>query len=276
MYKSFIFGVIAVSAALAQPPGPPPGRMGFGGRGLMGPAGFARTVTGAPFSAVQVTTSQHVLADGNVISRQDQTTFYRDSQGRTRIETSFKHPDGTTSSHVTIHDPVAGVMHEINPESKVSRDSNFRVPPAGSPGGRAMARGRGPGGPAGTGHAMNGRGAANDANVVTENLGSQLINGISATGTRITRNIPAGAEGNSMPIQIVQERWVSDELQLPVLVKHSDPRMGTTTTQLTNIVRAEPDSSLFSVPAGYTVEKGPGRGPGGGPGRGPRGGNLRN
>ena len=33
---------------------------------------------------------------------------------------------------------------------------------------------------------------------------------------------------------------------------------------------AEPDASLFTVPAGYTVQKG--GGPGRGPGRGPRGG----
>lgn len=65
-----------------------------------------------------------------------------------------------------------------------------------------------------------------------------------------------------MAIQIVHETWVSDDLKVPVMVKHSDPRSGTSTTQLTNVVRAEPDASLFTVPAGYTVQKGqgPGRG----------------
>ena len=99
---------------------------------------------------------------------------------------------------------------------------------------------------------------AADPNVVTENLGTQTINGVSATGTRMTHTIPAGAEGNSLPIQIVHETWVSDDLKVPVMVKHTDPRSGTTTTQLTNIVRAEPDATLFTVPAGYTVQKGQG------------------
>jgi hypothetical protein len=43
------------------------------------------------------------------------------------------------------------------------------------------------------------------------------------------------------------------------MVKTSDPRFGTTTMQLTNVVRAEPDATLFQVPAGYTVTQGRGR-----------------
>jgi len=48
--------------------------------------------------------------------------------------------------------------------------------------------------------------------------------------------------------------------EVPVMIKSSDPRVGTTTTQLTNITRSEPDPSLFQAPADYTVTKG--RGPG--------------
>ena len=40
-----------------------------------------------------------------------------------------------------------------------------------------------------------------------------------------------------------------------LIVVEMDPRFGTSQTQLTNIVRAEPDPSLFQVPAGYTVTK---------------------
>ena len=263
MKTSIVIGILAVSAALAQPPGPPPGgRMGFGGRGPMG-GQFMRTVTGAAYSATEVSSSQQVLANGNVIQRQSQTNFYRDGLGRTRSEMTMKHPDGTTSTHVMVHDPVAGVMHDMDPQNKVTRDSNFRVPLAG-----ANRQGGPRGGGPGANRAMVQR-RTSDPNVVTENLGTQTINGVSATGTRMTRTIPAGAEGNSLPIQIVHETWISDDLKVPVMVKHSDPRSGTSTTQLTNIVRAEPDASLFTVPSGYTVQKG---GPGRGPGRNPRGG----
>jgi hypothetical protein len=40
------------------------------------------------------------------------------------------------------------------------------------------------------------------------------------------------------------------------MIKRSDPRMGTTTFQLTNIQRQEPDASLFQVPPDYTVKQG--------------------
>jgi hypothetical protein len=264
MKKLIVCGILAVSAALAQPPGPPPGRMGgFGGRGPMGPGAFTRMVTGAPYSATEVTTSQQVLPDGNVIQRQNQTNFYRDGQGRTRTETTMKHPDGTTTQHVMVHDPVAGVIHEIDPQNKVSRDSTFHVPQDG-PGGAG--RPQGMRGPQGQERAMV-QGRTANPNVTSESLGTQTINGVSATGTRITHTIPAGAEGNSLSIQVVHETWVSDELKVPVMIKHSDPRSGTTTTQLTNIVRAEPDPTLFQAPAGYTVKQG---GPGRGQGRGPR------
>ena len=268
MYKSIVIGLLAVAAALAQPPGPPPGRGGFGGRGPAGPAFFGRgggpgffgrTVTGAPFSAVEVTTSQQVLGDGNVIQRQTQTTLYRDAQGRTRVETTQKHPDGTTTTHISIHDPVAGVVHELNPDTKVSHDTALRMPPAGrGPGGP---RGRGPGNaaPQFAGRRGPNGNAVNDPNVTMETLSAQTINGVSASGTRMTHTIPAGSEGNARAIQIVHETWMSEDLKVPVMTKHSDPRSGTTTTQLTNIVRAEPDSSLFTVPSGYTVQQGPGR-----------------
>jgi hypothetical protein len=236
----------------------------------MGPGDFTRSITGAPYSGTEVTTRQQVLANGNVIQRQDQTTYYRDGQGRTRTEMTMKHPDGTMSSRVTIHDPVAGAIHELDPLNKTTRDATFHVPQNGANRPQGGPRGGGPGGPGARGGPGGNRAMAQhrtaDPNVVTENLGTQTINGVSATGTRITHTIPAGAEGNSLAMQVVHETWVSDELKVPVMMKHSDPRSGTTTTQLTNIVRAEPDTTLFAVPAGYTVQKG------GGPGRGPRGG----
>jgi hypothetical protein len=39
-----------------------------------------------------------------------------------------------------------------------------------------------------------------------------------------------------------------------VLTKHSDPRSGETTYRLVNVVRAEPDRSLFAVPPDYTIK----------------------
>lgn len=86
-----------------------------------------------------------------------------------------------------------------------------------------------------------------------EDLGTQNIEGVEAQGTRTTTTIPAGAVGNERPIEVVYERWFSKELQLVVMSKNSDPRTGESTYRLTNIVRNEPDPSLFAVPTSYRI-----------------------
>ena len=58
-------------------------------------------------------------------------------------------------------------------------------------------------------------------------------------------------------IVMVTERWYSPELQTYVMTKRTDPLMGDTTFQLTNIQRNEPDPALFQVPAGYNVSQRP-------------------
>src|SRR6185436_740534 len=88
----------------------------------------------------------------------------------------------------------------------------------------------------------------------TESLGSQMIEGVRADGTRTTITIPAGAIGNDLPILIVSERWFSPELQTVVMTKRSDPRMGETVYRLSSISRTEPSRSLFEAPSDYTVE----------------------
>jgi len=93
-------------------------------------------------------------------------------------------------------------------------------------------------------------------NQVKEALGTQMIEGVQAEGTRVTVTIPAGEIGNERPIEIVSERWYSPELQMVIMSKHSDPRSGETTYQLTNINRSEPAKSLFEVPTGYTISEG--------------------
>jgi hypothetical protein len=90
----------------------------------------------------------------------------------------------------------------------------------------------------------------------TEELGSRDFDGVQAEGTRRVTIIPAGAIGNERPIETVYERWYSKDLQIVVMSKHSDPRFGEQTYRLTNIVRAEPDPSLFNVPTGYKVVSG--------------------
>jgi hypothetical protein len=225
---------------------------------------MGRTVTGAPYSAVEVTERSQTLANGNVITERNQTNVYRDGSGRVRTETTITphrapgQAAGTAATQtprtfVTIHDPVAGVTRELDAQTKTVRE----MPMPGSRGGNGVAPanrpGRGPNAAART--------PVNDPNVVSETLAMQTINGVQATGTRTTHTIAAGEIGNAQPIQVVHELWVSADLKVPVMEKRTDPRSGTTTIQLTNITRNEPDPALFQAPADYTVTKG--RGPGG-------------
>lgn len=88
-----------------------------------------------------------------------------------------------------------------------------------------------------------------------EDLGTQTIEGVQATGTRVTFTIPVGQIGNERPIEIVDERWFSKDLQAFVMTRHSDPRSGETVYRLTDINRTEPDHSLFEVPADYQMKE---------------------
>jgi len=205
-------------------------------------------VTGTPYSGVEVRSSLQTLANGNVIQRQEQTTVYRDSQGRVRRESTRSTPDGQARTMISISDPVAGVVTELDPANKVAFQRQERFPSQSQPNPGGRGRGRG--------------GLQAQANVRTETLSARSLNGITASGSRVTRTIPAGQIGNSQAIEAVHETWMSDELKVPVLVKTTDPRTGTTTTQLTNINRSEPDPALFQVPSDYTVRKGPGGPPG--------------
>jgi len=86
-------------------------------------------------------------------------------------------------------------------------------------------------------------------------LEHKTIEGIAVEGRKTTTVIAAGQIGNEQPITITSEEWRSPELNLLVLTKHSDPRSGESSYRLLNIVRAEPDSSLFMVPPDYTVRE---------------------
>ena len=92
----------------------------------------------------------------------------------------------------------------------------------------------------------------------TEDLGTQNIEGVTCEGTRRITTIPAGAIGNERPIEITYERWYSKDLGMVVSSKHSDPRFGDQTYTLKNIVRAEPDPSLFTVPKEFKFTTEPG------------------
>ncbi len=83
-----------------------------------------------------------------------------------------------------------------------------------------------------------------------------MVEGVEAEGTRTVITIPAGQIGNERAIEIISERWYSDELAAVIMSRELDPRSGETRYRLTNLSRAEPPRALFEVPSDYTIEDG--------------------
>jgi hypothetical protein len=275
--RCFLSGSLLLTAGVLRaqdgPPPPPPDAMLHGG-GPGGPGGpFAdrielmgfeglhgnKVVKGAPFSATASTETSQVLQDGTAIHRTATSTLYRDSQGRSRHEVTLSgfgplQAAGKTHTVITIGDPVAGAHYMLDPDRKIAHQMKLHTP---GPGKAAT-----PEAAQAFQQKMEARLQQEEASGVVkkDNLGTQAINGVTAEGTRITRTIAAGQIGNDKPLQVVFERWYSPDLQIVVKSTRTDPRFGTTTYTLSNIQRTEPASTLFTVPADYTVQQG---GPGG-------------
>jgi len=220
--------------------------LGFGG--MHG----GKTVTGAPFTATAVGTINRTLADGSKITQTVQSNLYRDTQGRVRKEVTLPAMAGSTGgppkSLVFIHDPVAGTGYVLDTNKKVAHAMPQHT--KGGPGSEAPE----PDGETRPGPHV-GHGANSD--VVKESLGTQTINGVAAEGTRFTRTIPAGAVGNEKPLTIVREEWYSNDLHMIVQSKRTDPFVGETTYNVTNIQRNAPAATLFTVPSDYSVKDAP-------------------
>jgi len=102
-------------------------------------------------------------------------------------------------------------------------------------------------------------GALPQRQIKRETLGTEMIDGIQAEGTRVTMTTPAGVEGNDRPLTRVCEHWQSVELKIVMLSKCSDPRTGNTTLRVQSLDRTEPDPALFQIPADYTMVEETGR-----------------
>jgi hypothetical protein len=248
--------LVISGVALAQPGGRrmgmPPG--GPGDFAMVRPEfGLAgKLVTGAPYTAQVVTQFTQTLADGNRIQKTNTASVARDSQGRTRNETSVGGigplaGSGAASKAVFINDPVAGVGYMLDAGSHTAR----QIP--------AMNRHHPGSDPAAQVKTESARAAMRQramANVKSEDLGTQVIDGLAVQGKRLTRTVPAAQAGSERDIEVVTETWTSPELQLVVMSKTSDLRFGDSVYKLTNISRAEPDPALFAVPSDYQVQQG--------------------
>lgn len=227
------------------------------------------SVKGVPFCATILTEHTQSFADGNRIHTSDTSTSCRDSEGRTRREAGLNllgaGPQTAAPKLITIVDPVAGARYMLDPDNKVAHKMVLPMP--GTPGTGDVAlpakgermmvyQNAGASEPHGLSTNVFFRKVGPDSRESapnTQNLGDQTINGIQASGTRITTTIPSGKMGNDKPINVTSEQWYSSELKATVMTKHNDPWAGELKTEFTSVNTSEPDPSLFTVPSDYKI-----------------------
>jgi len=210
---------------------------------------------GEPFSAVAQTESTTLFCDGNRIVRTNTVHYYRDGQGRTRVERAARvvGPAAADSTVITISDPVAGERVNLIPQMKSA--TVLRLPSGGRQGHIAVASMMDTAAPfalLGFGMGIGANGLSTESSAETTTLGQKVVNGVNATGTKVVRVIPVGVLGNEKPITSTLEEWKSADLGLPVQITEKSSLGGTVTYNLQQIVRAEPDPTLFQLPEGYT------------------------
>ncbi len=281
MKRTLILILATAACAFAQDAGKTVTIQSGGPAGAVAFGAFERPngtpVAGAPYSAIITNESIQTLSDGNRIVQSSTGGMARDSQGRTRQDAPLPAIGNLSAANpphiVFLQDPVAQTSYTLNMTDKTAmKVPALPGPPPGGPGmpgpnavyvttmGGAQVSDAMPAPPPPPPPGIAGQRVLimkDQGPVTTEDLGSQTMEGVFVTGTRTTRTIPAGQIGNDNPIRIVTEVWTSPDLKTVVYSKRSDPRMGEQTFRMTNIVRSEPDASLFTIPTDFKVMDGP-------------------
>ena len=211
-------------------------------------------IANAPYSGRMSSQNVRTLANGTHLNAQtiDQQMTYRDSTGRTRTDAamSLAPMAGPAAANIKPHimrlpeinDPVAGfryviddanrIVHRIAIQARQSPALTARTPVTPAPP----------------------RPIGNGVTSTIESLGTQSMFGVTVTGERTTTTYPPGTyQGNDSPLTSVNETWRSDQYRLVMLSKNSQPDGSESTMTMKDFSAAEPDPSLFMVPAGYQI-----------------------
>ncbi|MEO8050177.1 MAG: hypothetical protein ABI833_07145 [Acidobacteriota bacterium] len=206
----------------------------------------ALPVPNVPFSADQVIISTRVGTDGKFTETRESHRVYRDSAGHLREGATprFDAAAGMEEVFVMIHDPIVGVMYALETPKQIAHRIVFPKMPDGRPVEMSSSFGiPSPGGKTPKGKPT----------VKHEMLGTQTFQGIEAQGGRSTFTWPSEEQDNGREVVSIDERWISKELGMALLLKRTDPNTDSAIMRLENIKREEPASDLFLVPLGYQI-----------------------
>jgi len=194
---------------------------------------------GLPFTGTDTIIWTRPLADGSSTVTYETAKVIRDGQGRLYRERHSFSPSADANPEFTlretlIEDPVAQTRIVCSTAVHACIITNYRA---------VMAPSLQP-----VGSFDHGKRYLN-----RDNLGSQIIDGLSVIGTLETTTIAPGTLGNSQPLKSTREFWYSSDLETNITVLRKDPREGTQNIHLTVLSRSEPAPEVFAIPPGYNV-----------------------
>jgi hypothetical protein len=188
-------------------------------------------IPGAPFSATVVVEDERYDYFGPDEVWRTINLIARDSRGRTHNESRRLMPESFHGSPpllgFRLYDPQTRIRTICDPVLRLARHQAFSEESATE--------------------------STPDPAVRIQDLGTTVLDGLQAKGTRRTLSLSAKATRTGSPADIEDEVWYSDDLHLDLLVRHSDSRVGTQTIGVSDLKREEPPASMFEVPPGYKI-----------------------
>jgi hypothetical protein len=206
--------------------------------------------TDAPYTATMVTTSRLVDPQTGAVRESVMRTLQiRDAAGRTRTETSRPYPGPYGQviqlREIDVNDPVSRCSFHWG-EPRTNAEEPTATVKCGPLKAKYLKKDFAEGlveQPTKT-HFV-------DSEIFKEPLGKRVVNGVEATGVRVTETSTSPATGKVS--KLVTEVWVSLDLREQVELKTAAEEGSTLSFDLTDIRREQPDEGLFYPPEGYRI-----------------------
>jgi hypothetical protein len=196
----------------------------------------------APFSIKRTTRTEVRLQTGSTLQHEVREVLTRDEQGRLfdSITTVPANALDTPIETYFLADPLLNTLIEWRRGQ--SAGTGAALPPNRRLDLRVMAS-KPPFGPK----------LPPKVTLTTEALGTETIAGLATTGTRTTTTVPSELIGNTEPLRLVHEVWISDDLHIPLRELDINPLAGTRTMNTEAVKRTPGQAILFHPPVGLQV-----------------------
>jgi hypothetical protein len=208
------------------------------------------SVPGYPITGTVDAENTRTDSHGKTLIARFRSKIYRDSNGRTRLEwdmSPLDEPPKPGWFMIDIYDPTTRTSIRLQPSIKAASKSHFPAPNEklqqvckGSDFSKIHPKDR-----------------AQMAipQVSQKEFAHDVVDGMVVRHGRESLELSPNSSGKRSGYARVTDYWFSQELQAFVLVKRSGPGKSQHTVKLSDINRAEPDPSLFTVPPGYQVSE---------------------